>query len=107
MAIVCVSYLEISGTPSHLHYLIRRLRQRLPKVPILVGVWPPEADVPEDKRVRAMIGADYYVSSMREAVETCVKVAHEKAGTVPRRDARRPDPARAAAPSVGTQPALA
>ncbi len=78
-AIVCVSYLEISGTPSHLHYLVRRLRQRLPNVPVLVGLWPAEAEAAEDKRLRAVIGADYYTSSLRDAVETCVRVSHEEA----------------------------
>ena len=30
VAMVCLCYLEIGGTPSHLRYLLRRLRQRLP-----------------------------------------------------------------------------
>ncbi|MBE7220738.1 MAG: AI-2E family transporter, partial [Caulobacteraceae bacterium] len=40
VAMVCISYLEISGSPSGLHYLVRRLRARLPEVKILVGLWP-------------------------------------------------------------------
>ncbi len=77
IAMVCVSYLEISGNPAHLHYLVRRLKGRLPGVPILVGLWPSEADVLRDERVRAVIGADHYTTSLHEAVETCVKVSQE------------------------------
>ncbi len=37
----CISYLDISGSPAHLRYLMQRLRQRLPTgTPILVGLWP-------------------------------------------------------------------
>jgi hypothetical protein len=75
---VCISYLEISGGPAALHYLVRRLRQRIPGVPILVGLWPSEDAVLKDDRVRAVIGADYFTTSLREALETCVKVAHQK-----------------------------
>ena len=32
IAMVCVCYVEISGSPSHLRYLLRRLRQQLPGV---------------------------------------------------------------------------
>ena len=37
VAMVCLSYLELIGSPSHLSYLVRRLRLRLPEVPILIG----------------------------------------------------------------------
>ncbi len=79
VAMVCISYLEISGSPAALHYLVRRLRQRFPGIPILVGLWPSEDAVLKDDRIRAVIGADYFTTSLREALETCVKVAHQKA----------------------------
>ena len=79
VAMVCISYLEISGGPAALHYLIRRLRQRIPGIPILVGLWPSEDVVLKDDRVRAVIGADYFTTSLREALDTCVEVAHQKA----------------------------
>jgi predicted PurR-regulated permease PerM len=78
VAMVCVSYLEISAGPAALHYLVRRLRQRIPGVPILVGLWPSEDTALKDDRVRAAIGADYFTTSLREALETCVEVAHQK-----------------------------
>ncbi len=79
VAMVCISYLEISGSPGALHYLVRRLRQRLPNVPILVGLWPTDDAVLKDERIRAVIGADHYTTSLREALETCVEVAHRDA----------------------------
>src|SRR5690606_34368486 len=69
------SYLEISGTPAHLRYLLRRLRKKAPKAPILVGLWPAEDAVLKSEAMRATLGADYYVSSMRDAVVQCLKVA--------------------------------
>ncbi|HUS17031.1 MAG TPA: AI-2E family transporter [Chloroflexia bacterium] len=69
VAMVCISYLEISGNPAHLRYLLRRLRQRLPPgAPILVGLWPAEEAVFKDPQVQKQIGADHYTSSLREAV---------------------------------------
>jgi hypothetical protein len=72
---VCISYLEISGTPAHLRYLLRRLRQRLPGVPVLVGLWPAEDEILKDEKLRAIVGADYYVASLREGVLCCLKAA--------------------------------
>ena len=79
VALVCISYLEISGSPAALHYLIRRLRHRLPDVPLLVGLWPVDDQTLKDERVRAVIGADHYTTSIREALETCIAVAHQRA----------------------------
>lgn len=72
---ICISYLEISGTPAHLRFLLRRLRKRAPKAPILVGLWPTEDVVLTNEAMRATLGADYYVSSMRDAVVSCLKIA--------------------------------
>ena len=75
VAMVCVSYLDIAGSPSHLRYLMQRLRRRLPGVPVLVGLWPAEDAVLREDRVRAVIGADYYATSLREAVGFCAAAA--------------------------------
>ena len=77
IAMVCITYLEISGKPASLHYLVRRLKQHLPDAPVLVGLWPVDDEAIKDDRIRNAIGADYFATSMREAVETCVRVAHE------------------------------
>jgi predicted PurR-regulated permease PerM len=72
---VCISYLEISGTPAHLRYLLRRLRQRIPHAPILVGLWPADEAILKDEKLRGVVGADYYVASLREAVICCLQAA--------------------------------
>ena len=84
IAMVCISYLEISGSPTALHYLVRRLRQHIPGVRILVGLWPAEGSETDDERIRAAVGADHYASSLRDAVDACVGAAHAAAGTQPR-----------------------
>ncbi len=78
VAMVCISYLDISGTPSHLRYLLRRLRQRAPGVRVLVGLWPAGEEVLRNERLRAAIGATDYAISLREAVETCLTAARPR-----------------------------
>ena len=78
-AMICVSYLEISGSPSHLRYLMQRLKARLPGRPILVGLWPAEDAVLKEDRVRAVIGADHYTSSLKAAVDACLAEARSHA----------------------------
>ena len=77
VAMVCVSYLELVGSPSHLRYLLRRLRQRLPEVLILMGFWPANEEILRDDRMRAAVGADYYTSSLHDAVEACLEAANK------------------------------
>ena len=75
-AMACVSYLDITGSPAHLRYLVQRLRQRLPPgAPILVGLWPAQDTALSDKQVQASIGADYFTSSLEQAVTSCVTAA--------------------------------
>ena len=83
-AMACISYLDISGSPAHLRYLMRRLRDRLPKgAPILVGLWPSGDSALKDETVRTAIGADFYTSSLTEAVTACAQAAHAAAGRAP------------------------
>jgi hypothetical protein len=69
---VCMSYLEVSGSPPHLRYTVRRLRQKLPGSSILVGLWPAGDAALTDQGMRAQIGADYYARSLQEAVDLCI-----------------------------------
>jgi predicted PurR-regulated permease PerM len=78
VAMVCISYVAMTGNPSHLRYLLRRLRARLPRdVPLLVGFWPEGEEILHDERLRAALGANYYTSSLHEAVQQCLQVARE------------------------------
>ncbi|MBV8774144.1 MAG: AI-2E family transporter [Deltaproteobacteria bacterium] len=78
-AMVCISYLEIRGNPAHLRYLLRRLHEHLPRAQFLVGLWPSQDPVLRDPHLRQMVGADYYVSTLHEAVEACLGAAHKSA----------------------------
>jgi hypothetical protein len=73
--LVCISYLEIGGAPSHLRYLVRRLRARTGEAPILVGLWPEGEAVLTDTQIQRALGADHYVGSLGSAVETCLTMA--------------------------------
>src|SRR5262249_36776945 len=58
IGMVCISSLDITGRQAHLRYLIGRLRLRLPKVPIVVGLWPRGEASPPDGTSRTQLGAD-------------------------------------------------
>lgn len=79
VAMVCVSYLDISGSPSHLRYLLERMHRRLPGKPILVGLWPSKDPTLTTESVRRLIGADYYTTSLHEALQACLTEARKKA----------------------------
>ena len=76
VAMVCVSYLEMAGSPTHLRYLLRRLRQKLPGVPFLGGLWPADDAFLKDDGLRQTLGAEYYVTSLHDAVTSCLDAAH-------------------------------
>ena len=77
VAMICISYLELSGRPSNLRYLIERLRQHLPGVPIVVGVWPAGDTILTDQALRTSLGADDYTISLTEAVTACRRQAKQ------------------------------
>jgi predicted PurR-regulated permease PerM len=81
VALICVSCLEILGQPPHLRYLIRRLRQRLPGVPIMIGLWPANDRMLVDEDLRRMMGADAYAGSLREMVIQAVELVRRDEST--------------------------
>ena len=68
VSVIALSYLELTGSPAHLRYLIARLRQRAPGVSIVVGLWPAGESALSDPSIQKVVGADRYVGSLREAV---------------------------------------
>ncbi len=72
---ICISYLELGGEPSHLRYLIERLHRHLPGLPVVVGLWPAGDAMLTDPALGKAMGADHYTSSLKEAVETCLDTA--------------------------------
>ncbi len=75
VAMVCIAYLEVKGNPSHLRYLLQRLRERLPSGKLLVGLWPEQESVLSDTALQSEIGADIYVSTLVQSVEACLAEA--------------------------------
>ena len=79
---VCIAYLNISGTPAHLRYLVQRLRRRFPAgTPILVGLWPSDDGAIRTEAIRASIGADYFTSSFDEVLKCCHSLATKTPGS--------------------------
>ncbi|MFD6319559.1 AI-2E family transporter [Methylorubrum thiocyanatum] len=81
VAMICISYLDISGSPAHLRYLLERLHQRAPGIPILVGLWPVGEKVLTDAALGRELGADIYVSSLRDGVEACLRTVQNASGS--------------------------
>lgn len=67
VALVCVLYLDPRGVPANARLLVRLLRQRNPEAKIVVGLVNKTETGNEEKL--AKIGADEYVSSLREITE--------------------------------------
>jgi hypothetical protein len=75
-----LSYLE-PGSFTNAHYLVRRLRRRLPRAKIVDGFWTLTPQEAEERDVLAATGADSVVTSLRHAVEQVVNAAKEAVST--------------------------
>lgn len=93
IALVCISAIETTDNIGRLRLLIRRLRRRLPGVPILVGFWPPSGGPGEHDSLRATIGAEHWSDTLSGAVTLCLDLASKAAS--PQAD-EMPTPSRAA-----------
>jgi hypothetical protein len=67
-----LSYLELSGAPSHLRYLIERLRKYLPGLPVVVGIWREGEAMLTDAGMQRSMGAEDYTATLGEAVTACI-----------------------------------
>jgi DNA-binding NarL/FixJ family response regulator len=81
---VCVCCLDMSGHTSPLRFLLKRLRQRVGDARLLVALWPSDHPVISDQKIRAALSADEYVTSLRDAVNACLKAAQEAAAAYKR-----------------------
>lgn len=77
VAMVCILYLEIATAHSQLRYLIRRIRSRLPQASIVVGLWDAANPIMSDEGQQIALGAQHYVTSLRDAVTACLSVAQQ------------------------------
>lgn len=77
-ALICLSYLAVDYSPSHVRALTRRLRRRAPRARILAGFWTydeAEDDYADVDRLRVESGADIVVTSLNDAVASCLREA--------------------------------
>jgi predicted PurR-regulated permease PerM len=74
VVLLCLSYLGPTGFANS-RYVVRRLRQKLPRARILLGLWTQtQADL-ERSKVLEEFGVDYAVTSLAQAVDRVVTEA--------------------------------
>lgn len=69
VSIIMLAYAELSQSPAHLRYLVKRLRQRAPDAEIVAGLWAKDEAALTDASIQKAIGANRYVGSLQEAIE--------------------------------------
>jgi predicted PurR-regulated permease PerM len=79
IAAVCVLYLEITGTPANIRFLIRRLKQRNPETKVVLGLL--QRDALSKPEQIALLGADEYVSSLKEALNSTERLLGKLRGS--------------------------
>ena len=80
VSVIVLAYAELSQSPAHLRYLVKRLRQRAPDAEIVSGLWAKDEAAMNDASIQQAIGADRYVDSLQAALEqTLVLLKRDKA----------------------------
>lgn len=74
VSMVCLSYLNASN-PAQVRYAVRRLRRKLPRASILVGLWSGTGDSQRAVSVKESSKADVLASTLREATRVCIEAA--------------------------------
>ena len=72
VVLVCLSYLNASN-PAQIRYAVRRLRRKLPRARIMVGLWSGVDGLEKAEAVRESSKADLFASTLREAVRVCIE----------------------------------
>lgn len=69
ISVILLAYAELSQSPAHLRFLIKRVRERAPHAKIVVGLWAKNEAALTDSGIQQAIGADRYVGSLNQALE--------------------------------------
>jgi predicted PurR-regulated permease PerM len=72
VGLVCLSYLNASN-PAQIRYAVRRLRRKLPRARVLVGLWSGLESSEKAAAVRESSKADMFASTLREATRVCIE----------------------------------
>lgn len=69
VTVIALNYLELTGAPAQVRYLIKRLRQRAPHAKVMAGLCGVDEIILSDLQLQLTIGADKYSSSLNDAAE--------------------------------------
>lgn len=69
VTVIVLAYAELTQSPAHLRYLIKRLRQRAPAAEVVAGLWAKGEAALADPTIQQAIGADRYVGSLQAAID--------------------------------------
>ena len=84
--VICLSYLALGNSPAHLRHSLKRIRRQIAGATLIVGLWGRADD--ENREHLQTPTADFYVSSLREALRLCIDaVSGELAKPPPTGDA--------------------
>jgi hypothetical protein len=72
VALVCLSYLNAANS-AQIRYAVRRLRRKLPRVHIMVGLWNGIDTAEKASVLQESSKADMFASTLREATRICVE----------------------------------
>jgi predicted PurR-regulated permease PerM len=79
VSLVVVSYMEATGSPTHLRSLLRRLRLRAPGAPAVLALWASGVEPDPGRDLRGIEGADGVAATLRDVVSLCVDLAEAQA----------------------------
>src|ERR1700761_5726678 len=72
VALVCLSYLN-SPNPAQIRYAVRRIRRKIPKAQVLVGIWNDVGAAADTAPLRDASGADMFAHTLRDATRLCIE----------------------------------
>ena len=76
--LIVLSFLDADLSVAQARFAVRRLRRRIPNVPVITAFWMNEADPARMATLREDIRCDMCVSSLAEAVDLCLQSADAK-----------------------------
>jgi hypothetical protein len=85
--VVCLSYLALGSSPAHVRHSIKRIRRQISGATLIVGLWGHAED--EDREHLQSTAADFYASSLKEALSGCIDAASGGLAKPPQRATQR------------------
>ncbi len=80
--LVCVSFVG-DARASQIRFIVRRIRRRFPGIKVMIGLWGMMPGDSEWERIKVETGVDFFVTSFKEALATCVRVTDVDNAFVP------------------------